>query len=97
MNEGPQCFVRLHYEGFAGATGNPAGLFDIEATGTASLLSASMGTLCLAMAAAAQVALGDLDFDEPAQAAAGIGLAGAEAEFTITETGFKRKKPTAEA
>ena len=64
MNEGPQCFVRLHYEGFAGATGNPAGLFDIEATGTASLLSASMGTLCLAMAAAARVALSNV-INEP--------------------------------
>ena len=68
MNEGPQCFVRLHYEGFAGATGNPVGLFDIEATGTASLLNASMDTLCLAMAAAAQEALSNV-INEPAPVA----------------------------
>lgn len=77
MNEGPQCFVRLHYEGFAGATGNPAGLFDIEATGTASLLSASMGTLCLAMAAAAQVALGNV-INVPAPVAPALVDGGAE-------------------
>lgn len=67
MSNAPQYYVKLHFEAYAGATGNPSDPFDIEATGKAAQLYGSIEALCAALAVGAKDSLSDLDFEEPAQ------------------------------